>query len=107
MENWNGLSASEERRGLNVTLQMGVGQVEVELTCPKEDGEYGVLWEVAYWRDSKKWKVRRLQWDLTFSQVVWLLGLLNCSSHTKDIHEIGDITINLISLGREGKGYIA
>jgi len=27
-------------------------------------------------------KVARLQQDLTFSQVVWLLGLLNCSSHT-------------------------
>eukprot|EP00983_Pelagomonas_calceolata_P039387 1137164-Pelagomonas_calceolata.AAC.6 len=26
-----------------------------------------------------------LQWDLTFSQVVWLLGLLNCSNSTKTI----------------------
>eukprot|EP00983_Pelagomonas_calceolata_P064327 1148078-Pelagomonas_calceolata.AAC.1 len=31
----------------------------------------------------------KLQWGLTFSQVVWLLGLLNCSNCTKSIHEIG------------------
>eukprot|EP00983_Pelagomonas_calceolata_P044642 1139392-Pelagomonas_calceolata.AAC.2 len=39
-----------------------------------------------------------LQWDLAFSQVVWLLGLLNCSNCTKHIHEIGNKTISLISL---------
>eukprot|EP00983_Pelagomonas_calceolata_P120817 1160741-Pelagomonas_calceolata.AAC.4 len=33
-----------------------------------------------------------LQWDLTFSQVVWLLGLLNCSNSTKNIHEIRNKT---------------
>eukprot|EP00983_Pelagomonas_calceolata_P118195 1160482-Pelagomonas_calceolata.AAC.7 len=61
------------------------------------------------------------QWDLTFSQIVWLLGLLNCSSHklqrgltfgqivwllsmlncsncTKNIHEFGNITIGGVEL---------
>eukprot|EP00983_Pelagomonas_calceolata_P026964 847389-Pelagomonas_calceolata.AAC.3 len=42
-----------------------------------------------------------LQWGLAFSQVVWLLGLLNCSNCTKHIHEIENKTI------RKGKGYIA
>eukprot|EP00983_Pelagomonas_calceolata_P075284 1152933-Pelagomonas_calceolata.AAC.1 len=35
---------------------------------------------------------------LTFSRVVWLLGLLNCSNCTKNIHEFKTKTIDFISL---------
>eukprot|EP00983_Pelagomonas_calceolata_P073470 1152151-Pelagomonas_calceolata.AAC.1 len=43
-------------------------------------------------------KSHKLRWRLTFSQVVWLLSLLNCSKFTKYIHEIGNNTISLIGL---------
>eukprot|EP00983_Pelagomonas_calceolata_P116530 1160317-Pelagomonas_calceolata.AAC.1 len=39
-----------------------------------------------------------IQWGLTFSQVVWLLGLLNCSNSTKNIHETRNKKISLVSL---------
>eukprot|EP00983_Pelagomonas_calceolata_P018539 581331-Pelagomonas_calceolata.AAC.12 len=44
----------------------------------------------------------RLQWDLTFSQVVWLLGQLNHSSRKKKIHEFGNEAINLSSVPLQG-----
>eukprot|EP00983_Pelagomonas_calceolata_P059396 1145905-Pelagomonas_calceolata.AAC.9 len=47
-------------------------------------------------------KLYKLQWGLTFSQVVWLLGLLNCSNCAKNIHGIGNNTISLISLLLQG-----
>eukprot|EP00983_Pelagomonas_calceolata_P028118 881618-Pelagomonas_calceolata.AAC.1 len=40
----------------------------------------------------------KLQWGMTSSQVVWLLGLLNCSNCTKIIHEFGNKAVGLIDL---------
>eukprot|EP00983_Pelagomonas_calceolata_P106141 1159202-Pelagomonas_calceolata.AAC.17 len=44
-----------------------------------------------------------LQWGLTFSQVVWLLGLLNFSNSTKNIHEIRNKTISLVCGGGDSQ----
>eukprot|EP00983_Pelagomonas_calceolata_P036453 1133739-Pelagomonas_calceolata.AAC.2 len=41
----------------------------------------------------------QLKWDLTSSQIVWLLGLLGYASHAKSIHDFGNKKTRLGYMG--------
>eukprot|EP00983_Pelagomonas_calceolata_P079473 1154684-Pelagomonas_calceolata.AAC.2 len=52
--------------------------------------------------DTKRSTIQWLQWGLTFSQVVGLLGLLNCSDCTKNIHEFENKAIRILIIKKDG-----